>query len=155
MSPLNLKLGQNKIKLTSSNCDLSFCCLTIIKLSVGRDIMGYGPDPLPSCIELSKRSHTIKFKLHFTPCCSYLHPTSWSHHLIMQLDHVICSAPVHISYIFHQATCSMMVACFTWMYSLIGQIPAASSASAIRGYSHSPSYVCWYVIPGILRIARL
>ena len=63
MSSLNLKFSKNKIKLAVKKCDLSCCYyLTIHPFSVGWDIMGNEPDPLPSYRELINRSYTTKFK---------------------------------------------------------------------------------------------
>ena len=94
-NPINLKLGWNRIKLTSIKCDLS--CLTLLLFSIGWDIMGYETEPLPSYRELRNWSHTIKFKVQFDPVYSSSRPVSWSHHLISWLDPGICSFPVHIS----------------------------------------------------------
>ena len=116
--------------------------------------MGYEPDTLPSYIHIRNRSYTIKLKLHFTPGYYFSRPTSWSHHLIIQLDPGIRSSPVHISYIGQQVTYSAMVDCRIWIYSFIVYIPAASSASATGYYSHSPPSVLWAVIPTILRSDR-
>ena len=44
-----------------------------------------------------------------------------------------------------------MLACCLWVYSFIFHRPAASIASAIRGYSHSPSFALQSTIPAILR----
>ena len=60
--------------------------------------MGYEPEPLPSYIELINRYHTIKFKLHFTLGYSYSLPTSWSHHLIIQLDPGLFRPSAHLIY---------------------------------------------------------
>ena len=46
-----------------------------------------------------------------------------------------------------------MVACHLWMYSLIWDIPASSSALSTGDYSHSLSSICRSVIPTILRAA--
>ena len=50
--------------------------------SVGWYIVRYEPESLPYYIELSNLSHTIKFKIHFTPGYSSSCPTYWSYHLI-------------------------------------------------------------------------
>ena len=86
---------------------------------------------------------------------STFRPTSLSHHHINLLVPGIRSDPVHISYMGRQATCTAMVACLCWVYTLIGHIPEVSSASTTRGHSHSPPVVCCTVIPMILLATQL
>ena len=120
----------------------AYCWWTHIQRTTpnSRWFRNYPPPPfLPSYRKLRNRSYTIKLKLYFNPGYSSSYPTSWSHHLIIQLDPWIRSDPVHNSYIYREATCAAMVAKSLYMYSFIGHNPAASITSAPGGYSHSLS----------------
>ena len=64
--------------------------------------------------------------------------SSWSHHLTIWIVPSICPTSAQSSYMERQATFSAMVVCRLLMYSLMGWIPAASTAATTRGYSHSP-----------------
>ena len=82
---------------------------------------------------------------HSTSC-----PTSYYHHRINLIVPGIFSSPVHSSYMVRQATCDAMVSCIHCTYSLIGNGPVVSSASATGGHPHLPLVVHHGVIPVIL-----
>ena len=118
---------------------------------MGWYIMGYEPDTIPFYIEIRNFSYIIKLKIHFTQGYYFSRLTSWSHHLIVKLHAIIHSTLLHSLFIGQQATWFSMVACHILIYSLIGQGPAASSASVTGDYSNYPSSLLWDVIFAILR----
>ena len=77
------------------------------------------------------------------------------HHLINLLYLGILYSLVHSSYMGRQSTCAAMVACLHWMYSLIDQIFALSSASETGVHYHYLNVVIRDVFPTILMDAQL
>ena len=104
------------------------------------------------------------FKINFYPChpISLSSPSltlspsssrliSWSWHRMNLLNPVICSSPVHSSYMGWFAIYSKMVACLLQMYSFVCHVPVASKSSATNDHSYPPSPTRRSEIPAILR----
>ena len=108
------ELSKSKIRVKINKYYLvaiaTYVVVTLLSLSVGWYVMGYKPESLSSYRELRNRFYTVRFKLHFAPGYSSSRLTFCSHHLIIQRDPDICSAPVYISLIFRQTTCYAILA---------------------------------------------
>ena len=116
--------------------------------------MGYETYPFPSYRELMNLSHTIKFKLQFTPVYSSLPPMSLFHHLISQIYPAYVSSQCTTHRLDSRPLLPRWWPSVSEFITWFGQIPTATSSLGTGVYYHSLSSLFQAVIPAIWRAAR-